>query len=365
MKTVWKESKSRKTTLLIPIYAILIALLIGAVVMVVGGYNPIVAYQSLVGKIFGSIYDMGETVRAIIPLLLSGLAVAAASKAGIFNIGVDGQIIMGATGSLLVGSLINLPPIIHGIVAILAGVLAGGLWGVLIASLKVKFGINEVISSIMLNYIALYLSHMLIKGFAAQEGTQRSALIKPSASINFASLNELFSGARIHWGFLLIPVIIFAYYYYFEKTGRGYETKVVGLNPDAASYSGIPVNRVMIRTMFISGVLGGLIGSLDTLGVYGYVAIVSSTSGIGFTGVAVALLGGNTTLGTTLSGILIGALNYGSQGMQFGAGVPSEIIGIVVSLIIFFVAAPGIVKQLLPKKKSRGGEINDCEYNKR
>ncbi|WP_414839103.1 ABC transporter permease [Carnobacterium sp. TMP28] len=355
MEKIRKNLKSSQAT--IPLVAILIALFIGAIVMLIGGYNPIVAYESLVLKIFGSVYDMGETVRAIIPLILSGFAVAVASKAGIFNIGVDGQIIMGAVSSLLVGTLIDLPPIIHGIVAIVVGIIAGGLWGVLIASLKTKFGINEVISSIMLNYIALYLSHMLIKSFAAQEGTARSSLIKESASIGFPSLNTLFGGARIHWGFIIIPFVVFAFYYFFEKTRWGYETKTVGLNPDAANYSGMKVNGILIRTMFISGALGGLIGALDTLGVYGYVAIVSSTSGIGFDGIAIALLGGNSTLGTTLSGILIGALDYGSQGMQFGAGVPSEIIGIVISLIIFFVAAPGIVKALLPKKKAPKKEV--------
>lgn len=344
------RQNTKNNFVMIPIIAIFIALFIGAAVMLIGGYSPLVAYESLIFKVVGSVYDMGETIRAIIPLILSGFAVAVASKAGIFNIGVDGQIIIGSVSSLLVGTLVDLPPIIHGIVAIMAGVVAGGIWGVLIASFKTKFGINEVISSIMLNYIALYLSHILIKAFAAQEGTQRSAMIKESAGINFPSLNEMFNGARIHWGFIIVPFIIFGFYYYFEKTRWGYETKTVGLNANASDYSGMKVNNILTRTMFISGALGGLIGALDTLGVYGYVAIVSSTSGIGFDGVAIALLGGNSTLGTTLSGILIGALNYGSQGMQFGAGVPSEIIGIVVSLIIFFVAAPGIVKAILPKK---------------
>lgn len=348
MKNIKKNLKNSRVG--IPLLAILIALLIGAMVMLIGGYNPIVAYQSLIVKIFGSAYDMGETVRAIIPLLLSGFAVAVASKAGVFNIGVDGQIVMGAVSSLLIGTLIDLPLVLHGMVALIAGIVVGGLWGILIAVLKSKFGINEVISAIMLNYIALYFSHMLIKRFAAQEGTARSAFINDSASISFPTFNQWLNGARIHWGFVIIPFVIFGFYYFFEKTRWGYETKAVGLNAEAAKYSGMKVNRILVRTMFISGALGGLIGALDTLGVYGYVAIVSSTSGVGFDGVAIALLGGNSTLGTTLSGILIGSLDYGSQGMQFGAGVPSEIIGIVISLIIFFVAAPGIVKNLLPKK---------------
>ena len=127
------KKKTSSSNVMVPIIAVLIALIIGAIVMVIGGYNPVIAYQSLVGKIFGSVYDIGETIRAIIPLILSGLAVAVANKAGIFNIGVHGQIIMGAVSSLLVGTLIEMPPILHGIVAILVGIVAGGLWGVLVA----------------------------------------------------------------------------------------------------------------------------------------------------------------------------------------------------------------------------------------
>ena len=122
------KKKTKNSNVMIPVIAVLIALVIGAIVMVIGGYNPLVAYQSLVTKVFGSVYDIGETIRAIIPLLLSGLAVAVANKAGVFNIGVDGQIIMGAVSSLLVGTLIEMPPILHGIVAIFVGVVAGGLW---------------------------------------------------------------------------------------------------------------------------------------------------------------------------------------------------------------------------------------------
>lgn len=357
MKSEVRKKKNNYDAIKIPLLSIFIALLIGAVIMLIAGYNPVVAYQSLLSKVFGSLYDMGEVTRAIIPLVLSGFAVAFANKAGLLNIGVDGQIVMGGIASLLVANLISLPPIIHGAVAIFVGILAGGLWGVLIAYLKTRFSINEVISSIMLNYVALYISHILIKTFVAEEGTQRSALISESASISLPSLSNLFDNARIHWGFFITPLVIFGFYYFFQKTKYGYEMEVVGLNNDAADYAGIKVNSIISKAMFVSGGIGGLIGAFDTLGVYKYMAISSSTTGIGFDGVAIALLGGNSTLGTTLSGILIGGLNYGSQGMQFGAGVPSEIIGMIISLIIFFVAAPGIVKKLIPSSHKEKEEV--------
>ncbi|GEN56476.1 ABC transporter permease [Halolactibacillus alkaliphilus] len=355
MNAVAKHMKNRN--ILVPILATIIALVFGAIIMLIAGYNPVIAYQSLLNKVFGSAYDIGEVIRAIIPLLLSGFAVALANKAGLLNIGVDGQITIGAVASLLVGTLVDFPPIIHGFTALTVGVIAGGLWGVLIAYLKTRFTINEVISSIMLNYVALYLSHMLIRGIVPQEGSQRSALIQDSASISLNSLSELLNGARVHWGLFITPLIIFGFYYFFNKTRYGYETEVVGLNNHAAHYAGIKVNRIITRTMFISGAIGGLIGVFDTLGVYKYMAISTSTSGVGFDGVAIALLGGNTTIGTTLSGVLIGVLKYGSQGMQFGAGVPSEIIGMIISLIIFFVAAPGLVKKLLPNMEHTKKEV--------
>lgn len=351
-------SNLRNNKLLMPLITVLIAFVLGAIVMLIGGYNPINAYQALFNTIFGSSYDLGEAIRAMIPLILSGFAVAVANKAGLLNIGVDGQIAAGAVSSLLVGTLVDLPPILHGIVAIIAGILAGGLWGVIIAYLRTKFRINEVISAIMLNYVALYISHILIRTFSPQEGTSRSALIQESASIRLQGLGEMFSGARIHWGFIITPIIIVLFYYFIEKTRWGYETKVVGLNNHASRYAGMNTNNIIVRTMFFSGAIGGLIGAIDTLGVYGYMAISSTTSGIGFDGIAIALLGNNSTIGTTLSGIFIGALNYGSQGMQFSEGVPSEIIGIIISIIIYFIAAAGIVRALLPARLLEKKETN-------
>lgn len=334
----------------VPLIAVLLGLFLGAIVMIIGGYNPVLAYSSLTSKIFGNAYDSGETIRTIIPLIMSGLAVTVANKAGIFNIGVDGQIVMGGLGALIIGTKLSLPPIIHGIVAILFGAILGGLWGALIGVLKAKKGINEVISSIMLNYIALYISHMAIKAYMPQQGTQRSQLIKESASIGIGWLSGLFGGARIHFGIFIAIAVVIIYSIYIKRTKWGYEIETVGLNQNAAKYSGMDVSKIVIRSMFLSGLIGGLIGTFDVLGVYNYMAISPSTSGIGFDGVAISLLGNNSPIGAVLAGSLVGALNYGSQGMAFGAGVPSEIINMVIASIIFFVAAPGVVKQFFGKK---------------
>nr|WP_306798657.1 ABC transporter permease [Oceanobacillus saliphilus] len=328
-------------------------LIIGALFMLLGGYNPTVAYVSMIEKVIGSSYDVGELLRTIAPLILSGLAVAIAFKVGLFNIGVDGQIIMGSLGALIVGTQLSLPSIIHGIVAVLFGALLGGLWGAIAGYLKGSKGINEVITTIMLNYIALYSSHMMIRAFMPQEGTQRSELIKESASIKINFLSDMMGGARIHWGFLIVILVLVFYHYYLNKTKWGYEIRVTGLNIQATKYAGINSSKIMVRTMFISGLFGGLIGTFNVLGVFNYMAISASTSGIGFDGIAVALLGGNTAIGILLAGILFGILTYGAQGMSFGAGVPNEIGDVVISAIIFFVSAPGIIKHLLYRFRNK------------
>lgn len=334
----------RRESAVIPVVSIIIGLLLGAIIMLIGGYDPLLAYDSLVTKIFGSSYDIGEALRTIVPLVMCGLAVAIAFRAGLFNIGVDGQIIMGSLGALIVGTKLSLPPLLHAVVAVIFGAILGGLWGALVGYIKAKRGINEVITSIMFNFIALYFSHYMIRTFMPQAGTQRSAMIQESASIQIGWLSQLMGGARIHWGFLITILAVIFYHIYLNRTKWGYELRAVGLNPDAAEYAGMKVSNVMVRTMFISGMFGGLVGTFEVLGVFKYIAINSVTSGLGFDGIAVALLGGNTALGVLLSGMLIGALTYGSQGMSFGAEVPGEIIRMVIGFIIFFVAAPGIVK---------------------
>lgn len=334
----------RRESAVIPVVSIIIGLLLGALIMLIGGYDPLLAYESLVTKIFGSSYDFGEALRTIVPLVMCGLAVGIAFRAGLFNIGVDGQIIMGSLGALIVGTKLSLPPLLHAVVAVIFGAILGGLWGALVGYIKAKRGINEVITSIMFNFIALYFSHYMIRTFMPQAGTQRSAMIQESASIQIGWLSQLMGGARIHWGFLITILAVIFYHIYLNRTKWGYELRAVGLNPDAAEYAGMKVSNVIVRTMFISGVFGGLVGTFEVLGVFKYIAINSVTSGLGFDGIAVALLGGNSALGVLLSGMLIGALTYGSQGMSFGAEVPGEIIRMVIGFIIFFVAAPGIVK---------------------
>ncbi len=331
----------------IPLLAILSGLLFGAFVMLLGGFNPIDAYSYLFRNVFGSPYDFGETIRQVTPLIFTGLSVAFAFRAGLFNIGAEGQFVMGMTGASIVGVLLEAPWYIHAPLALAGGALLAGLWGGLAGFLKARWGINEVITTIMLNWMALYLSNYIVRAFLLEPKQQRTYLIHDSAKTSMAWLSELFGSARVHWGIFFALLAAVLCYAFLWKTGQGLELRAVGHNPHAAQYAGMNVKRNVTKAMFIGGVFAGLGGAFEILGVFHYQVIASASPGLGFDGIAVALLGGNHPLGVVLAALLFGSLTYGSAGMSFGADVPPEIIRIIIGSVIFFVASPGIIRWAL------------------
>ncbi|MNO35142.1 Galactoside transport system permease protein MglC [compost metagenome] len=343
-------------SVVVPLVAILLGLLVGAVIMVIGGYNPIDAYRFLIKRVVGSPYDFGETIRQVTPLIFTGLAVAFAFRSGLFNIGADGQVLIGMTASTAVAlSGAGLPSGVLVPLAVIAGGVAGGLWASIAGYLKAKRGINEVITTIMLNWTALYLSNYVIRHFYLLKGQNRSEDIDASATMTF--LASSLGNARVHWGTVIALLAAAFFFAYLWKTKQGYEMRAVGLNPKAAEYAGMNVGANIVKAMFISGVFAGLAGSFEVLGVFHYQSVFAASPGYGFDGIAVALLGMNHPLGVVLAAILYGGLTYGSAGMSFGAGVPPELIKIVIGSIIFFIAAQGIVRWVLkPLYKKREKE---------
>lgn len=333
-------------SLIVPLVAILLGLLLGAVVMLIGGYNPLVAYGALIQRVVGNPYDFGETIRQITPLIFTGLAVAFAFRSGMFNIGADGQVLIGMTAATAVSlSFSGLPSAVLVPLSVIAGGIGGGLWAAIAGYLKAKRGINEVITTIMLNWTALYLSNYVIRNFFLLKGQNRSENIDASAAMTF--LAGVFNNARIHWGTVIALLAAVFFFIYLWKTKQGYEMRSVGLNPNAAEYAGMNVGRNVVKAMFISGVFAGLAGTFEVLGVFHYQSVFAASPGYGFDGIAVALLGMNHPFGVVLAAILYGVLTYGSAGMSFGAGVPPELIKIVIGSIIFFIAAQGIVRLVL------------------
>ncbi|WP_203332671.1 ABC transporter permease [Planococcus beigongshangi] len=345
---------NRVTNILVPLISVILGLIVGAIIMLVSGYNPISGYTALWNGIFGDLYTIGETLRQITPYLLAGLAVAFAFRAGLFNIGVEGQLIVGWFAAAYVGLAVELPKIIHLPLAILAAAAAGALWGFVPGLLKAKFQVHEVIVTIMMNYIALHVTNALIK--TVSDGGDRTDKIFSSASLRSEFFQNLTEFSRLHYGILLALIMVAVMWIILEKTTLGYELKAVGFNHNASKYAGMNVNKNIILAMVISGAFAGLAGAMEALGTFEYVSSKGGFTGIGFDGIAVALLGMNTPLGVIFGATLFGSLKYGALNMPNAAGIPLEIVEIVIAVIIFFVASGYIIRLLLLRAANKKKE---------
>lgn len=342
---------NRFVNLLVPIISIILGLLVGAVVMWFSGYDPVAGYIALWNGIFGDMYSIGETIRQISPYLLAGLAVAFAFRTGLFNIGVEGQLIVGWFAAAYVGMAFELPKIIHLPLALLAAALAGALWGLIPGILKATLQVHEVIVTIMMNYIALHTVNALIK--AVSDGGYKTEKIHPTASLRSDFLSNLTDFSTLHYGIFVALAMVAVMWFILEKTKTGFELKSVGFNDHASQYAGMNVKKNIILSMVVSGAFAGLGGAMEALGTFGNMVTRSAFTGIGFDGIAVALLGANTPLGVIFGASLFGSLKYGAGNMPNEAGVPVEIVSIVIALIIFFVASGYIIRVLLSKMKKK------------
>lgn len=302
-----------------------------------------------------AVYPISESLVAATPYILSGLAVAIAFRCGIFNIGTEGQIILGAIFSVVVGyGLKGLPSFLHVPLAMLAGALGGALWAFIPALLKTRFGSNEVIITIMLNYVAFRLSDFLLNGpLRRPDQTEPfSPYIQESAKL----LRFFTYPNRLHLGFFIaIFVAIFLWWFLF-KTTLGLEIRMVGQNRKSSRYAGIDINRNYIIAFCISGALAGLAGANEILGVNYYMSGTISP-GYGFDAISLSILGNNHPLGVILTSLLFGTLRNGGTRMQSIAQVPVEIITVVQSLVIAFIAAPVIIKTLFRLKGKSGDRL--------
>ncbi|ADC50031.1 ABC-type uncharacterized transport system, permease component [Alkalihalophilus pseudofirmus OF4] len=342
--------KGRLLSWSVPLIAVFLGIFIGAIIMLVSGYNPITGYSALIRGIFSDTYYLGETIRMMTPLILAGLAVAFAFRTGLLNIGVEGQLIVGWLASVYVGIAFDLPAVLHLPMAILAGALAGALWGFIPGLLKAKFQVHEVIVTIMMNYIALYTANAIIRSYLLVPG-ERTESINQSASLSSPFLQSLTDFSRLHWGFVVAILACVIMWFILWRTTKGYELRAVGLNQHASQYAGMNVQRNIILSMLISGGFAGVAGAMEGLGTYGYMSILSGFSGLGFDGIAVALLGANTAIGVVLASFLFGGLKIGALNMQSQAGVPTELVEIVIALIIFFVASSYIIRWVMNRVK--------------
>ncbi len=300
-----------------------------------------------------AIYPFTESLVTATPYIFSGLAVAIGFRAGLFNIGAEGQFFIGALCSAFVGySLKGVPWYVHLPLALLAGAAGGAAWGAVPGYLKARFGAHEVVNTIMMNWIAFRLSDWLLSGPMQAAGFRP---VTPNVEVS-AQLPRFFEDPlRFNWGFVLALVVAWLLYWLLFKTTIGFEIRAVGANPDAAKYSGMSITRNIVLVMVLSGALAGLAGSAQVLGVDYWVG-QGFSSGYGFDAIALALLGKSHPLGVVLAGLLFGFLRSGAVSMQSIARIPIDIISVIQGLVIIFVAAPVIIRWLY---RIRAGGVDD------
>ncbi len=358
----WTYTRGFLDAILVPALAVFTALVIGALLIIVtdaavyaafserglgGGLVTAwkavaLAYSALFSGSLGSAGAISESLVASTPYILTGLAVALGFRGGLFNIGAEGQLLVGAGASVVVGYSLQLPALIHLPLALLAGIVAGGIYGGIPGYLKAKTGAHEVINTIMLNYVAFRFFDWAFSGPLRRPGGDAPVTAQIFSS---AYLPQLFEGYRFHWGFFLALLIAFGAWWLLFKTTLGFEIRTVGANPNAARYSGIKITRITVLTMALSGALAGLAGTNEVLGLNHFLASGFS-SGYGFDAIALALLGKSHPLGVVLAALLFGTLRNGATRMQSVASIPIDIISIVQALVIVFIAAPAIVRWL-------------------
>jgi simple sugar transport system permease protein len=354
----------------VTLFSMTIAFIMGGVILFLAGYDPLKVYGVMVEGVFGKPKYMAWSVIKATPLIMTGLSVAFAFRTGLFNIGAEGQFILGSTVTALLGYYLHLPALIHIPLVFFAGVFAGACWGAMAGYLKARFGIHEVISTIMLNWIALYSHNYVVAmpGFARR--TNISFDIQDSACITllkhwklsetgrtwFAAhpvLRDIFK-TPVNPGFLMAIFLVILVWYILNRTTLGYRLRAVGFNRDAAEFGGIDVKRSIVLSMFIAGGLAGAAGALQVMGVARNISTLAAMEGYGFDGIAIALIGNNSAFGCLFAGLLFGALKFGGVRIQSPpVRAPMEIINIMIGTIVFFIAMPRLIKMILRWREKR------------
>jgi simple sugar transport system permease protein len=338
---VWND------TFLFTLLAIGIGLLAGSVILAVTGFNPFTAYGVLFGGIFGSPKTVMYMIQYAAPIIFTGLSVTFAFKTGLFNIGAEGQYIIGSLAALAAGVLLPMPAPLHGILCVLAGALAGALWGAVAGILKAYKGIHEVIVTIMLNWIAFYLSNFFVMSpLFKKPNSTASVDIAETARISTDAWRGVFGAVRIHWGMVLALAAVIVCGIILNKTTTGYRLRAVGFNRWAAEYGGINVGFSIALSMGISGLLAGLGGAVQVLGVVGKITQLAAQEGYGFDGISVSMIGGITPLGVLFAGLFYGGMKYGG-GKLNTIGAPSELVNVIIGVIIYSIAVMGAFRLLL------------------
>jgi simple sugar transport system permease protein len=338
--------------------SILLAVLVGSLIMIWYKQDPIEIYKQLLIGAFGSPRGLFITMQRATPLIFTAIASTLAFRTGVFNVGVEGQFFIGAITATFVGYAVHLPTVIHLPLTIFAGFLGGAAWAYIPTIMRQKLGVSEIITTIMTNYIATFLISWLTNyPMRATPTVAETPFVQPTATLpQFVDINPLIGkGTQAHVGIFLAIALVAIMYYIFKRTKLGYEWRMVGLSSLFSEFGGISLNKTFIGGMLISGGITGIGGAIKNHGVRRKYKDLFAL-GFGFKGNLASLLGGQTILGSTFAALFYGGMESGSLGLEWSAGVPRQLIDIVVGLIIFFMAAEGMWDLLKRVKWARAGE---------
>ncbi|MBE5911872.1 ABC transporter permease [Pseudobutyrivibrio sp.] len=341
-----KKTSILHSNFLYTVIAIIIGFLIGAIFLVIAGVSPMEAYAKIIDSVISKPKNIMTTLAYASPVMLTGLSVAFSFRTGVFNIGAEGQFVVGTLAATIVGIFVDVPAIIHIPLCIIAAAAAGAFWSLVCGVMKVKRGIHEVLSFIMFNWIAYYLSNYMVNTtFLKREGGGEAT-------------KDLLESARIESGdfnYAIVIAVILAVitWIVIEKTTLGYKLKAVGFNKFSAEYAGIDSGKSILTALAISGALAGIGGAVQVMGMGGRLAQFASQEGYGFEGITVALIGSSNPLGVIFAGIFYGAMKYGGTKLTM-VHAPSEIINIIMGCVVIFIAIAHVFKALflsIGKKK--------------
>jgi simple sugar transport system permease protein len=325
---------------------LVLAAIVSSIIVLALGESPLHIGSVMLSGSIGSLQSVANTLEEATPLIFTGLCVAIAMKCGLFNIGGEGQLVVGAFAAAWIGvKVTGLDPVSHVLLCILVAGLAGALWAVIAGVLKARFGAHEVINTIMLNYVAFIVTNYLVNAPYFKKPGQIPQTEDVLSTALLPRLEFIYRYTRLNLGFVLAIAAVILVYVILEKTKIGFEIKSVGLNPVASRASGISVVRNLIIAMAIGGFLAGMAGTERVLGVHRHF-ISPFPFGYGFAGIAVALLGRNKPFGVLLAAIFFGALASGGAQVDMETTVPRELVTVIQAIVIIFVACEYLVRRI-------------------
>ena len=336
--------------------SIVIGFVVGAILLSIAKINPLDAYKQLFNGVFGKPKFMVWCLIYAAPLIFTGLSVAFSFKTGVFNIGAEGQFVVGSLTACVLGILVKAPAIIHVPLCFIGAALAGGIWGAIVGVLKIKKGVNEVLSYIMFNWIAFYLSNFVVNlsiihkdggGEATKDIAATARILAPKSIIATTG------ASAANYGFILAIVFAVIVWFIINRTTLGFKLRAVGFSNTAAQYAGIDTGKSFLTAMAFSGALAGIGGAVQLMGMSGRISQFSGQEGYGFQGITVALIASSNPIACIFAGIFYGAMKYGGGKLSL-VNAPAEVVDIIMGIIILFIAISSLFKNIFLNHGKKG-----------